>query len=135
MALIIVLGIIGAIAGSNNSNSSTGNNNSSGYHNQESEDNKEKIEFTPGAVTDGSYINEWLNIRFEIPEGYPEGGEDFFEDALSENPESAMGYCSLDVLTGKQLSVVFENAAKGVSEKTYLEAIVRSIKSQWSESG
>ena len=41
------------------------------------------VAFTKGEIRDGYYYNEWADVMFPLPEGYPEAGQDVYDDLES----------------------------------------------------
>ncbi|MBR0467147.1 MAG: zinc ribbon domain-containing protein [Clostridia bacterium] len=73
-ALIILLAIIGAsLEDSSESTDAVDNYVISNDYNQDESENEKTYEYSKGRLDGDTYINEWANIKLEVPEGYIKG--------------------------------------------------------------
>ncbi len=91
--------------------------------------NKIDMQYDRGTIQDGVYINQWANLRYEIPDGWEELSA--FETAADtvfaiQNPYS-----------GENLQVVFEgvpDSVKDLTEKRYLEILQEDLRDYYADS-
>lgn len=115
---VIVIGTI-ALGGQRGKTHSTttGNNDSS----------QNAIAYTKGGVVDGSYINEWANISFPIPDGFPEADSDTYDALASQVGNAELGYVSVNELSGKQFWIGFRDFSKLLRKYTDAEVMDQEI--------
>lgn len=98
------------------------------------------ITYTKGEVVGGVYINEWANICFPIPDGFPEADVATYDALATQmwgNTEKVeIGYASLNELTGNQFDVFFidsSNLVRQYAASEYLDSIISGVLSNESE--
>lgn len=95
------------------------------------------IIYTKGAVENGSYINKWANMRFDIGNEWTEGTYDQYA-AFEGDGKTECGLLLSDEVGGKQLTIGFEKL-DGVnlliSEDEYLDVVVDGMKNQFTGTG
>lgn len=91
-------------------------------------------EYTKGSITDGAYINEWANLKFDM-EGFTEENEYSYQTFTTATTE-----CGLVVNSDKvnQLVIAFEDLriyGGYYGEEEYMEALVSSFTSTVNSQG
>lgn len=82
--------------------------------------------YSSGDITNGEYINEWANIKFQIPEKFP-----LYDDyKMYDNENTDTGYASIDIENGKNFALTFydfTNVIDSFDEEKFLDERISSI--------
>ncbi len=86
--------------------------------------------YTKGEIIDGSYINEWANIKYRITDDLPEGPKSLYSSY--ENQNTDCGFLASD--GERQLAIVFEKLGSASADLTagdYLDLLEKRIVSEY----
>ena len=126
-------------SGSSNQKKDKGRNNASVIRDVDEDDDEEDAEdgddvdstpYTKGEIVDGSYINEWANIKYRITDDLPEGPKSLYSSY--ENQNTDCGFLASDGT--RQLVFAFEKLGSASADLTagdYLDLLEKRIVSEY----
>lgn len=100
------------------------------YNMDDTYDDYETVEYTKGYFDGTTYINEWADIKFDIPDGFVEG-----DDTMYASAETATADCGIYFVAEDAMSLIyicFEGlpAVPAYDEESYLDVAMPTLESQ-----
>lgn len=129
LAFFVVIGIIGSIAMQNDSDYDDYYNDD--YYNDDYyADDYDTVEYTKGYFDGTTYINEWADIRLDLPEGYVEGDESMYASAETSTADCGMYFIAEDTMS--LIYICFEGlpSVPVYDEEGYLDVAMQTLESQ-----
>ncbi len=119
--ILIFVGIGFTLGNSLNGGDYTNNNNT------EILENTPKIEYTKGTFDGTTYVNEWANIKFTLPEGFSNADSEYYES--SENGTTDCGLFVVSDSSYDSLIIGFEKlpAVPKIDEEEYMDIIMEQF--------
>lgn len=125
LAFFVVLGIIGAIASQNDN-----------YYDDYNDDyyddyyDYETVEYTKGYFDGTTYINEWADIKFDLPDGFVEGDDTMYSSAETETADCGMYFIAEDTMS--LIYICFDGlpTVPVYDEESYLDVAMPALESQ-----
>lgn len=95
---------------------------------------EDTVDYTPGTIEDGDYVNEWANIRMDL-DGLQQGSTAEYNDIM-DDPDTECGLVVSDGTSTKQFIILFEDvSAMGADydESDYLDDVTDGLESDYAE--
>lgn len=140
IGLLVILGIIGAIANSGDDYYDADYDYYDSDYNydydSDFDSNSSIVTYTKGSVVDGWYVNEWANLKFEITDNWENG--DSYDYSSYENITTDAGLVVNGVDGTSQLAIVFEELTglnASMDEEEYLDIAVDGLATGYDDAG
>lgn len=130
LAFLVVVGVIIGVVASQDNGYNDDYYNDYDYNMDDTYDDYDTVEYTKGYFDGTTYINEWADIKFDLPDGFVEGDDTMYASAETATADCGMYFVAEDAMS--LIYICFEGlpAVPAYDEESYLDVAMPTLESQ-----